>query len=178
MKVSNYLPNLYNKNLEMLNIIYSEEDELENRLKLYVDNAFKDNFPKVATESGIEKYEKLLNINLDENKDNLEYRRSRVLAKLTTTVPLTYRWLENNLINLVGKDNFYLEIDYNNYIITMSISNVYINTALTLYEVYRPLIPANMKIVINLFDETPGELYFGAISQTGEITYYESEVLV
>ena len=60
MKVSNYVPDLYKNNLEMNNIIGSEEVELEINLKPNIDNAFKDTFAIEATEKGIENFGILL----------------------------------------------------------------------------------------------------------------------
>ena len=176
MKVSDYIPNLYNKNLEMHNIIYSEEEELENKLKIALENVFKDTFAKIATKTGIENWESLLNIELDSNRDNLEYRRNKVLTKLSTTVPLTYRWLEENLTNMVGANNFYIELHNNQYKIYINIANLFNDTAETIYDLYRPLLPANLEIIVNLFEEETANLYFGVVIQEGEFISLGNEV--
>lgn len=93
MKVSDYVPkNLYKNNVEMNNIIDSEEIEFENNIKVHIENGFYDNFIKTATEKGIEKYEKLLDIKIDETM-SLEDRRNQVILKLLATIPYTYRRL-------------------------------------------------------------------------------------
>ena len=92
MKVSDYLPKLYNKNIEMNNIIYSEEEEFEKNIKLNIINSFKDNFIKTATLNGIEKYERMLGIIPDTSKD-IEYRRSQIIFILYSTIPYTYKRL-------------------------------------------------------------------------------------
>lgn len=176
MKVSDYLPKFYNKNTEMINIIYSEEDELENKLKVELENVFKNTFAKVATEAGIENWEKLLNIELDSNRDNLEYRRNKVLTKLSTTVPLSYRWLEENLTSMVGANNFYIELHNNQYKIYINIANLFNDTAETIYDLYRPLLPANLEIIVNVFEEEEADLYFGIVMQEGEFTSLGNEV--
>ena len=176
MKVSDYLPNLYYKNAEMINIIYSEEDELENKLKVELENVFKNTFAKVATKAGIENWEKLLNIELDSNRDNLEYRRNKVLTKLSTTVPLSYKWLEENLTSMVGPNNFYIELHNNQYKIYINIANLFNDTAETIYDLYRPLLPANLEIIVNLFEEETANLYFGVVVQEGEFTSLGNEV--
>ena len=43
MKVSDYVPQLYKNNIEMINIINSEEKEFENHIKLDIYNAYNDN---------------------------------------------------------------------------------------------------------------------------------------
>ena len=176
MKISDYMPELYINNIEMKNIINSEEIELEQKLKIFVDNVFKDNFIQTATLNGIQNYEKLLNIQLDENKDNLEYRRAIVKAKLATTVPLSYKWLENSLTSLVGTNNFEINLDNNTYTININIANLFENTAKNVYKLYRPLLPANLIIIVNLFEKETANLYFGGILHEGEKILVKSEV--
>ena len=53
MKISDYLPSLYKNNLEMNNIILTEENELENGLKLDIDNSFLNSFISTANEKGM-----------------------------------------------------------------------------------------------------------------------------
>lgn len=168
MKVSDYIPDLYKDNVEMSNIINAEEVEFEFNLEPSIENAFKDNFAKTATINGIEKYEKLLNIKLDENKDNLEYRKAIIINKLSTTAPITYRWLEVNLTNLVGENNYKIDLDINNYKIKINIANVYINIAETLYNIYRKLLPANLEIAINVFETYYTQLYMAGVAMIGE----------
>lgn len=175
MKLSDYVPKLYKNNIEMNNIINSEEYEFENLLKLGIDTTFYNTFVKTADEEGIRIFEEILEIPLDENKNNLEYRRARVLSKFATSGALTYNWLENNLINLVGVNNYQILLDANNYGLTINISDVYLNTAKTLFDIYRPLIPANMKLFVNLFDNIDCKLYTSNILHEGEILYIKGE---
>lgn len=175
MKLKDYVPMLYEDNVEMQQIYTTEQTDLENKLKTDIRNSFRDIFPKVATERGLEMYEKILGIQLDENRNNLEYRRARVIGKLTTTVPLTQRWLENNLYSMVGEDNYSVEVDYDNYSLTINIADEYLNTALTLYSVYRPLVPSNMTITVNTFGEQYAHSYTATLYRETEETTYISE---
>lgn len=175
MKISDYAPKLYKNNIEMINIINSEEVEFENSIKKDISDTFKNTFAKTATETGIRRYEELLEIPLDENKDNLEYRRARILAKLSTSGVLTYRWLENNLLSLVGENNYQIMLDPKNYSLDINISDVYKNTAETLYSIYRPLIPSNLSLLVNLFDIIDTRLYLSGIIQEGETLLIKGE---
>lgn len=174
MKVSDYMPTMYEDNVEMTTIIRTDEGEME-ELKKQIKNAFYDTMPAVATEKGIEQWEKLLNIQLDENEVNLEYRRARIINILTTTVPLSETWLRNNLTALVGEDNYELIVKYSDYSITINISDVFVNTALTLFDIYRPLIPANMTLTINVFGEADSYMYNGCLIREVEKTNIVSE---
>ena len=80
MKVSDLIPNLYNNNLEMNNIIYSEEDELEN-LKQNIKNRFIDTFASKATEKGIQNYENIFDIKANPYTEDLNFRRERIMNR-------------------------------------------------------------------------------------------------
>ncbi len=120
MKISDYLPNIYAKNREMNNIIYSEEDELENGLKLGIENAFKDTFAKVATENGIAKFEKILNIESDATSETLDFRRRRVLNRLVSQAPFTEKYFINRMNEMLGEENWSYTINYNTYTLTIN----------------------------------------------------------
>ena len=94
MKLSNYVPKLYKNNVEMYNIIDSEEKEFENNLKTDIDNIFKNTFVKTTNIDGIKRYEQLLGIQT--NSSDINYRRANILSKLGTSGNLTYKWLDNN----------------------------------------------------------------------------------
>ena len=120
MKISDYLPNLYLKNREMNNIINSEEVELENGLKLDIENSFKDTFAKVATENGIAKFEKMLNIESDETTETIDFRRKRILNRLVNQAPFTERYFINRMNEMLGEGNWNYTINYNNYTLTIN----------------------------------------------------------
>ena len=175
MKASDYIPKLYTNNIEMQALIGSDEKEFEQRLKVYIDNAFKDNFAKVATKNGIENFEELLSISLDENSEDLEYRRAKILTILTTTIPLTIRWLKQSLSELLGADSFIIKLDPTTYNLTINVSNIYNNTASVVYTLYRPIVPANMELIVNLFEVESANLVFGTVIHQGEKILIKSE---
>lgn len=120
MKISDYLPDIYVKNREMQNIINSEEDELEDRLKLNIENSFKDTFAKVATETGIAKFEKILNIESDTTTETLDFRRKRVLNRLISQAPFTETYFINRMNEMLGEGNWSYELNYNTYTLTIN----------------------------------------------------------
>lgn len=120
MKVSDLIPDFYNKNIEMMNIIDSEERELEERLKPGVENVFKDTFAKVATERGIANFEKMFNIKPDVTNQSLELRREIILNRLVSHIPYSERYLINKLNSLLGEGNWDYTLDYNNYSLSIS----------------------------------------------------------
>ena len=176
MKVSDYVPFLYEKNVEMKALINSEENELENNVKIQLANAFKDNFPIIATRNGIENFEKLLKIQQDPNNNSLEYRRTKIITVLTTTFPLTYRWLVKSLNYYLGKDNYEIILDAANYDLLIKCSNIYDNTLTNLYNLYRPLIPANLTFRIAVAEQENGQLNISGIIHQGDKIKVEGEV--
>ena len=120
MKISDYLPNLYLKNREMQNIINSEEVELENKLKPDIENSFKDTFAITATEKGIEKFEKMLGMEVDKDEDTITFRRARIISRLVSSIPFTETYFINRMNEMLGKDNWNYELDYNTYTLTIN----------------------------------------------------------
>ena len=92
MKISDYLPNLYNNNLEMNNIIITEEYELENNLKPSIDNSFLYIFISTANEKGISQYEELFGIKPNPAIETLEFRKERVISRLISKIPFSERY--------------------------------------------------------------------------------------
>lgn len=91
-------------------------DKLEECIKKIYNNAFIED----CDEYGIKKYEDLLGI-LPESKDKLETRKIRVLARWNSMVPYTYRTLVQQLNILCGVNNYDIDSDLENYMISFSI---------------------------------------------------------
>ena len=120
MKISDLVPNLYNKNVEMNNIINSEELELENNLKPKIDDRFADTFVTIATEDGIKKFEDLFNIKSNPLTESLELRRQRVLNRFISAIPYTERYMINKLNSMLGEDNWDYTLNYTAYTLTIN----------------------------------------------------------
>ena len=118
MKISDYMPELYKKNIEMNNIIDSEEVEMES-LKNKIDTSFENTFLVNSNLEGVTNFEKLLGLSID-LQASLEDRRQRALARLQLNPPFTEAYLENYLNKTIGQYNWTLDIDYNNYAITIT----------------------------------------------------------
>lgn len=174
MKISDYLPKLYKNNIEMYNIIDSEEIEFEDNIKQDIKNTFDNTFAKISNLDGIKRYEELLDI--QSTSTDIEYRRAKILSKLSTSGNLTYRWLENNLKNLVGEGNYQIVLENNVYKILVNVSSVFKDTATKLYSIYRPIIPANMELIVNLFDNIDTKLYISNIWHEGDTILIKGEV--
>ena len=48
MKLKDYVPNMYDSNIEMTSLINAEQSEFEEKLKVNIDVSFRNVFPKTA----------------------------------------------------------------------------------------------------------------------------------
>ncbi len=95
---------------------------------------------------GIERYEKIFNI---KNKENTLNERKFVIESIfSNRVPFTMKWLKNKLDQLVGKDNYIIDMDYANYNLTVKISYLFPNAVNLLKNDLRKNIPANLELEV------------------------------
>ena len=114
------MPHIYDNNKEMNNIINSEEEELENRLKLGIENSFKDTFAKIATENGLAKFETILGIKVDKETETIDFRRKRIINRLVSQAPFTETYFINKMNEMLGEDNWDYTLNYNTYTLTIN----------------------------------------------------------
>jgi hypothetical protein len=151
MKVSDYLPNLYKKNVEMTNIINSEEIEL-NKVEIDIMNSFKNTFITNANIEGINQFEKLFNIVSNSNTEDVETRRKRILSRLISQIPFTEKYLIDYLDRILGKNNWSYNLDYNNYMLTINSlapGRLWYNE---LVQFLNRVIPVNIEWQIEIFE--------------------------
>ena len=165
MKLNDYMP-LFLKNVREFNEIFNvEDDELDN-LKSEVDSILLEFSIETAEGYGLTRFEKMLNITNQSN--NIEERRFKIKSKLTNQAPLTYNWLNNKLKNLVGENNYKIDLNHNNYTISISISYLFPDIATVLQKDLNKQLPANLIITVNLFQTENSYLYFGAKVHSGD----------
>ena len=105
-----YLPSLYRENKEIEGLMNAEQpiyDEAETDTKF----AFSRQFVVTADEKGVEQYEKILGI-MPTATDSLEFRKRRVITRLSTTPPYTLNYLKQQLTTIFGAGNFNAWVDY------------------------------------------------------------------
>lgn len=117
------LPDFYAPVKEYQQIMTAEEAELA-ELAGFI-NAVNDNFfVQTADEDTIASWEQLLGIAVGPD-DTLEFRRVRIINRLTTNPPFTLPLLKSKLDALLGPDSYTLTMDYENYAlyIQMAVEN-------------------------------------------------------
>lgn len=150
MKVSDYMPRLYENNVEMKAIIQNQEIEVDDNLKYNIDNSFKDNFIKTATLRGIENYERIFGIIPDNSKD-IEYRREQVILRLYSTIPYTYARLKEILDLYCGTNNYEIEQNINEY--KLHITTHFFELSNFLSDLLKNIIPANIELQVSNVNE-------------------------
>lgn len=165
MKLIEYLP-LFLRDFREYKEIFNVEDKEIEKLQLQVENILKEVIVNTAQSYGLDRYEKIYGI--QNNTTDVETRRFTILSKINNRLPYSLNWLINKLNNTVGKDNYILEVDNNNYKVTLQIAALFNDIALLLNKDLREQLPANLIIEIVLFQTEECHEYYAGIVHTGE----------
>lgn len=112
--LSSFLPTVYDGIVEMDDIMRAEEQEIGiARRELY--SAFANTFVLTADESGVIMFEKMLNIIANPQTEDLEFRRQRLINRLSMSPPFTFRFLKQKLDEIIGVGGWKAYIDHDNY---------------------------------------------------------------
>ena len=112
--VCKYLPTWYQPIQEYQQICQTETAQLE--LLAEAIHAVKDNFFFQTMQlSGIEEWEDALNIIPNPATEDVDFRRARVLNRITTKPPFTLGFLYQKLDELIGPGEWTVTVDYANY---------------------------------------------------------------
>lgn len=149
MKLIEYLPD-FMQELRELKELYNTEDIEVKKINDVIENIFTEVIIKTAESYGLERYEKIYG--LADNSDNIETRRFKILSKILNKVPYSYNWINNKLKEILGNENYKININYDEYKINIEIAYLFHDIAETLYDDLRPIIPANMELKIELVE--------------------------
>ncbi len=158
--LSLYFPNIYKEVMETKALIDVENklfDALEDRTSEVENNQF----VLTANERGLIIYERMLNIIANPGVETIQFRRERIINRLSTAPPYTLRYLKQRLNSLLGVDNYELELIYDEYILHLT---TYIGAMGKLDELLRTLfaiLPVNLdKTVHNKIIQDGEALFF------------------
>lgn len=113
-KASSYVPQIYKGFTEMEDLIAVEDnilDAAENEKKNLEDNQY----VLTANEYGIEQYEDMLDIIPNPAVETLQFRRDRIINRLSMTPPFTFRFLKKKLDEIIGVGKWKAYIDFSTY---------------------------------------------------------------
>ena len=130
------------------NIMFDELDNL-------TTEAEENQFILTSNSRGLEVYERMLNIIANPESDSIQFRRERIINRLSTAPPFTIKELRNKLDQLLGQDNYIIDLVHQQYKFNLT---SYIGEYGKLDEMLKTLfvmIPVNLeKHILNLIIQT------------------------
>lgn len=144
-----YLPEFL-KNIREYKAILTDAVQPE-MVELYgaIDNAMNDQFIMDATENGVSRWERMLKI-VPKATQTLDDRRFAILARMGEQLPYTMTSLKQRLEALCGKDGYSVELDANNYTLTVRIALSAQENFKEVSEMLERIVPANLVIDASL----------------------------
>lgn len=113
-QLKSFMPSIYEGILEMNDIMNVEEMEMDiARREVY--SAFSNTFVLTSDESGVIMFEKMLNIIANPQTEDLEFRRQRLINRLSMHPPFTFRFLKQKLDEIIGAGKWKAYIDHAEY---------------------------------------------------------------
>lgn len=120
-KARSYMPNIYEGFMEM-QVIVSTDDNLLDKAESQLESLLNNQWITLADEKGIDEWESVLNIISNPATEDLEFRRSRIINRMSSRTPFTQKALRKKLDAIIGEGNYILTIDNNKYIIYLESS--------------------------------------------------------
>ena len=106
-------PSVYDGVLE-ISVLSETDDVLLDRALAKLERAQLNQFILTADEETISVYEKMFSILANPTTETLQFRRERVLNRMSLRPPFTMRWLQNKLDETIGVGKWDAYVDYAN----------------------------------------------------------------
>ena len=106
-------PSVYNEVLE-ISVLSETDDVLLDRALAKLERAQLNQFILTADEETISVYEKMFSILANPTTETLQFRRDRILNRMSLQPPFTMRWLQNKLDGIIGVGKWNAYVDYAN----------------------------------------------------------------
>lgn len=161
--LAKYYPTIYKGVLETDNLV-STENQLFDEVDNLTAEAEANQFVLTSNSRGLTIYENMLNIIANPATDSIQFRRERIINRLSTAPPFTMRELRNKLDQLLGENNYIIDLVHQEYKFNLT---TYIGVYGKLDEMLRTLfvmIPVNLeKHILNLIiQDKETSLYRGS----------------
>lgn len=162
MKLRDYRPWYYRGVVESEALMDAEQPEFDSA-KARADADWDDRFVISAGARGVRRYEKIVEVHADERGETMEFRRGRIVNRLTTMPPFPMRFLRKKLDQIVGEGLWGLGMDYGNYALTIRVHRTDRDWRGELLATLRAILPANIghELWIILKYAPEGTLYLG-----------------
>ena len=106
-------PSVYNGVLE-ISVLSETDDVLLDQSLAKLERAQLNQFILTADEETISVYEKMFSILANPTTETLQFRRERILNRMSLQPPFTMRWLQNKLDGIIGVGKWDAYVDYAN----------------------------------------------------------------
>ena len=146
--IIDYLPGVLKEVREVKAITDTEQTEID-QLWSSVNDAMNDQFISTATEIGVSRWEKILNIT-PKATETLSDRKFRLLTKLNAQLPYTFRRLGELLRSLCGEGGYSMTLQSEIYTLTVKVQLVAKNNFADVGVLLNQICPANMIVDLML----------------------------
>ena len=144
-----YIPHIL-RDVREYKLILTDADEPEvASLWEKLDDAMNDQFIQDATDNGIARWEKILNITPKANW-TLDERRFEVLTKVNEQIPFTISSLKEQLNSLCGEDGYSVELNASTFTLYVEIALAEQNKYNAVVTLLNRIVPANMVIDVSI----------------------------
>ena len=106
-------PSVYDGVLE-ISVLSETDDVLLDQALAKLERAQLNQFILTADEETISVYEKMFSILANPATETLQFRRERILNRMSLQPPFTMRWLQNKLDEIIGVGKWNAYVDYAN----------------------------------------------------------------
>lgn len=112
--LNSFVPSVYKDVVEMDSIINAEEDIMYTA-RNEMTSAFTNTFVLTSDESGVIMFESMLGILANPQTEDSEFRKQRIMNRLSTRPPFTFMFLKQKLDEIIGAGAWSAYVDFENY---------------------------------------------------------------
>lgn len=112
--LTQYLPHWFRQIGEFQQVMDTEEQQF-NGLAQAMEQVRNNFFFQTMDEATVAAWEQVVGIKASPSNESLDFRRARLINRISTRPPFTLQFLYDKLNQLLGAGNYTLEIDYPNY---------------------------------------------------------------
>lgn len=112
--IRNLFPSFYDEIIE-IDEVAAIENELLTQAYIGYQQVLNNQFVATSDVQGIQRYENMLDIVANATTESLEFRKTRIINRLSTSPPFTLRFLKNKLDELIGTGKWEAYIDFESY---------------------------------------------------------------
>ena len=145
-QLNSYVPSYYRK-VDEMDALMEVEQSIVDEYQVNMLRAFQNTFVLTADILGIELFETMFSIVANPATEDLEFRRQRILNRMTTSPPFTLRFLKQKLDAIIGKGRWKVTVDYANYTLYIEASAVNQNWYTELEFTINQIKPCNIVFI-------------------------------